>query len=248
MEWEVNKGNSDGERRQLNKVLQEIEATVADLPTGTVESVDLGASTGLTPSGGPVTGSGTLTYTLSANLQGWHALDPATVTADIADAQTDATQALADAAQAASDAAQAAVDAAAAQTTANAAATELATIESGTYTPALTLTANITSALLGGAMYTRVGNTVTVSVALAITPTVAGTGVTLRLTPPIASNFVTTTDAIGTVAARDTVTPTTYLTGHIQSHAGSDSLALQFGPPTNNPYNVTFVCMYQILA
>lgn len=41
---------------------------------GTVTSVNLGASTGLTPSGGPVTGSGVLTYTLSANLIGWNGL------------------------------------------------------------------------------------------------------------------------------------------------------------------------------
>jgi hypothetical protein len=45
---------------------------------GAVASVDLGASTGLTPSGGPVTGTGTLTYTLSANLQAWHATSPTT--------------------------------------------------------------------------------------------------------------------------------------------------------------------------
>lgn len=42
--------------------------------TGTVTSVNLGASTGLTPSGGPITGSGSLTYTLSANLLGWNGL------------------------------------------------------------------------------------------------------------------------------------------------------------------------------
>lgn len=42
--------------------------------TGTVTSVNLGASTGLTPSGGPITTSGSLTYTLSANLQAWHGL------------------------------------------------------------------------------------------------------------------------------------------------------------------------------
>lgn len=134
MEWEVNKGNEDSERRQLNRVLEEIQATIGAIPggvvetivpgagidvdstdpanpevaldastiatlglaasavqpgdnvsvlvndagyttnTGTVTSVDLGASTGLTPSGGPVTGSGVLTYTLSANLQAWHGL------------------------------------------------------------------------------------------------------------------------------------------------------------------------------
>lgn len=41
---------------------------------GTVTSVDLANSTGLTASGGPIVGSGSLTYTLSANLQAWHGL------------------------------------------------------------------------------------------------------------------------------------------------------------------------------
>lgn len=134
MEWEVNKGNPDSERRQLNRILDEINQTIVAIPggvvdtvvagsgiavdstdaanpivalspatistlgtalqpgdnvselvndagysttTGTVTSVDLGASTGLTPSGGPITGAGTLTYALSANLQAWHGIAPA---------------------------------------------------------------------------------------------------------------------------------------------------------------------------
>lgn len=44
------------------------------LGAGTVTSVNLANSTGLTASGGPITGSGSLTYTLSANLQAWHGL------------------------------------------------------------------------------------------------------------------------------------------------------------------------------
>lgn len=43
---------------------------------GTVTSVNLTSTTGLTASGGPITGSGSLTYTLSANLQGWHGIAP----------------------------------------------------------------------------------------------------------------------------------------------------------------------------
>lgn len=43
---------------------------------GTVTSVNLANSTGLTASGGPITGAGSLTYTLSANLQGWHGIAP----------------------------------------------------------------------------------------------------------------------------------------------------------------------------
>lgn len=48
--------------------------TITATSSGTVTSVNLANSTGLTASGGPVTGAGSLTYTLSANLQAWHAL------------------------------------------------------------------------------------------------------------------------------------------------------------------------------
>lgn len=60
---------------QVRTMLNVADGATAN--AGTVTSVNLGNSTGLTASGGPVTGSGSLTYTLSANLQGWHALAPA---------------------------------------------------------------------------------------------------------------------------------------------------------------------------
>lgn len=44
---------------------------------GTVTSVGLASTTGLTASGGPVTSSGTMSYTLSVNLLGWNAISPA---------------------------------------------------------------------------------------------------------------------------------------------------------------------------
>lgn len=45
--------------------------------SGTVTSVNLVSTTGLTASGGPIVGSGSLTYTLSANLQSWSGIAPA---------------------------------------------------------------------------------------------------------------------------------------------------------------------------
>lgn len=50
---------------------------------GTVTSVATSGSTGLTVGGGPITGSGTLTFTLSANLQSWSGIAPS-AKADIA--------------------------------------------------------------------------------------------------------------------------------------------------------------------
>lgn len=46
--------------------------------TGTVTSVGATGSTGLTVGGSPITTSGTLTFTLSANLQSWSGIAPAT--------------------------------------------------------------------------------------------------------------------------------------------------------------------------
>ena len=61
--------------------------------SGTVTSVDLTSTTGLTASGGPITTAGSLTYTLSANLQAWHGL--ATSAKQDADADLTAIAALA---------------------------------------------------------------------------------------------------------------------------------------------------------
>ena len=52
--------------------------------TGTVTSVAATGSTGLTVGGSPVTTSGTITFTLSANLQSWSGVTPATKADDSA--------------------------------------------------------------------------------------------------------------------------------------------------------------------
>lgn len=43
---------------------------------GTVTSVDISGGTGISASGGPITGSGTLSVTLSSNLQSWSGIAP----------------------------------------------------------------------------------------------------------------------------------------------------------------------------
>ena len=71
----VLKANADTERLQLNRILQELDALALG---GTVTSVSVSGSTGLTVGGSPITTSGTITLTLSANLQSWSAIAPAT--------------------------------------------------------------------------------------------------------------------------------------------------------------------------
>jgi len=74
---------------------------------------------------------------------------------------------------------------------------------SGTYTPTLTNTTNVSSSTASACQYMRVGNTVTVSGQVAITPTAAANTV-LGITLPIASTFAATNNLGGTAAAQTT--------------------------------------------
>ena len=58
-------------------------------------------------------------------------------------------------------------------------------IASGTYTPTLTNTTNISSSTLSQATYTQVGNIVTVSIGITLTPTLSATNTVLTVTLPV---------------------------------------------------------------
>ena len=70
---------------------------------------------------------------------------------------------------------------------------------SGTYTPSLANTTNITSSTPFATQYMRVGNVVTVSGRVTIDPTAAGS-ITLGVSLPIASTFTATGQCNGTAA------------------------------------------------
>lgn len=72
-------------------------------------------------------------------------------------------------------------------------------IYSGTYTPTLTNTTNISASSAGVAQYMRVGNVVTVSGQVDIDPTVAGDTV-MGVSVPVASNLAAQTNCGGTFA------------------------------------------------
>lgn len=67
------------------------------------------------------------------------------------------------------------------------------TLASGSYTPTLTNTTNISSSSLSQATYTQVGNIVTVTVGGSLTPTLVATNSTLTITLPVTA--VTTTQS-----------------------------------------------------
>lgn len=74
---------------------------------------------------------------------------------------------------------------------------------SGTYTPTLTSVTNVASSLAYECMYTRVGNVVSVSGKVSITPTASGTDTSLGMSLPIASDFVNDYSCAGAAYNRD---------------------------------------------
>lgn len=112
-----------------------------------------------------------------------------------------AAQQSADDAAAAAAAAQTTADAA--TTTANAAATELASIEGGTWTPTAAAVANVSSVTPFAGQYLRVGNIVTCSVRVDITCTAATVVTTASLTLPIASDFTLSANCVGAGSANN---------------------------------------------
>lgn len=74
---------------------------------------------------------------------------------------------------------------------------------SGTYTPTLTNTLNISASTAYSCQYFRLGSVVTVSGRVDIDPTAASTLTTLSISLPIASNFSAENECGGTAAVRD---------------------------------------------
>lgn len=73
------------------------------------------------------------------------------------------------------------------------------TLASGTWTPTVTSVANVASSTAYVCLYSRVGNTVTVSGVVDIDPTSADIATTFDLSLPVASAFTLITDASGVI-------------------------------------------------
>ena len=70
-------------------------------------------------------------------------------------------------------------------------------VYSGTWTPTLTNTTNVSSSTSDYCMYTRVGKIVSGHMRIQIDPTADNTGTTLGISLPVASAFTAATDAVG---------------------------------------------------
>jgi len=113
---------------------------------------------------------------------------------------------------------------------------------SGQHTPTLTGVANVAASSASQAQYLRVGDTVTVSGRLSVTPTAAGL-VQLGMTLPVASNFGAPEDAAGTATAQEAA----YLAGSIEADSVNDRVTLSFVATTNAARTVVFTYSYQVL-
>jgi len=116
---------------------------------------------------------------------------------------------------------------------------------SGSYTPALTGITNYTSGTAEVSAYTRVGNVVTLSGRINVTPTAAATLTEVNINAPIASNFAASTDASG---------PATYhqVSGALAGAASVNSIAantlrLSFISANTSSHEVRFSISYPIL-
>lgn len=96
------------------------------------------------------------------------------------------------------------------------------TLASGTYTPTLTNVTNVAASANSAAQYLRVGSMVTVSGAVTIDPTAAGSTV-LDISVPIASNFASVGQLAGTGNA-----PAVNETAGIFANITDDRARLQF--------------------
>lgn len=115
---------------------------------------------------------------------------------------------------------------------------------SGTYTPAGTAVANVSSVTPGAAQYLRIGNVVTVSGSASVTPTLtAGTLTQFRITLPVASNFAGTGNACGT----GTVQVTPYAPALVSSDAATDQAVIGFNATTAGAQTVHFHFTYLII-
>lgn len=119
----------------------------------------------------------------------------------------------------------------------------LNTIDSGTYTPTLTNTTNITSSSASVCQYTKIYSTVVVSGQVTVAATAIGACV-LKVTLPTASNFTSSAQAAGVLS-----TTTSGGTAHGAVLAGvtDDMFEFRFTATSTATTTYSFTVTYQIV-
>lgn len=113
-------------------------------------------------------------------------------------------------------------------------------IASGTYTPIITGVANYSSSTSDVATYIRVGNVVTVSGSLSVTPSGVGTLV-FRFNLPIASNFTLSTEVTG--SAQD---ESLYDITSVAAHVSTDQALIQCSASNTDNRLFSYIYQYEV--
>jgi hypothetical protein len=119
---------------------------------------------------------------------------------------------------------------------------------SGTYTPTLTNTTNVASSTASSCQYMRVGNVVTVSGQVDITPTSAGAITVLGVSLPIASNLSAGRNCCGTSCIDTTVVAVIQAGSGVIVANGTDDIATFRSAPsdtTSRPHRFSFTYLVQ---
>jgi hypothetical protein len=116
-------------------------------------------------------------------------------------------------------------------------------ITSGTYAPTVTGITNFASSSSAAARWSRVGDTVTVSGYVQVTPTLSGSTV-FRITLPVASALSILSDVSGTFVAR---VSTSYNPGAVSAHVGAAGAQLDWNSPSGSAQDIHFVFAYRVI-
>jgi hypothetical protein len=119
---------------------------------------------------------------------------------------------------------------------------------SGTYTPTLTNTTNVAASTASQCQYMRVGNVVTVSGRVSITPTAANTTTLIGISLPVASSFSTAQQCSGTSSTDTTVTADQQSGGgSIVADTTNNRASLRLAPASTTALGRPFTFTYQVL-
>lgn len=116
-------------------------------------------------------------------------------------------------------------------------------LASGTYTPTLTTTANVSSSIVQDCRYIRMGSQVFVSGRVSITPTSSGVATRWRITLPVASNIGADNDLAGSGAGDQTDESAV----NIRGDSTNDAAQFECAPTSTAQHLYAFTFGYTVI-